>query len=305
MLILQPADILRVITGAAADIECYVAYVEAPYPLTPTDSVSADRSILASIVTATTTTILAGPSSGKRRTVKNVGITNNHASVASQVEVEIYDGTTNAVELIGVTLLPGENLKFLPETGWLHFDTQGGVYTYTPPINQNLGESGVIAETMPRELCPEVNTTGPASGTLGMIAIKLRAGDLVSSIDLWSATTASGTPTNQMVGLYDANRNLLAQAANKTTEAWAANSKKNFAMTTAYRVPVTGQYYIGFFTTATTVNTWKGGTARTGGQLGGAAPILYGTSNTGLTTALPNPANAITSSTAFIYAAVR
>ena len=303
MLILTPTDILRIVTGSAADIEVYASYVDAPYPATPSSNMSPDRQ-LTSIATATTTTIVASPTASTRRNVKYINITNNHASQACQVGVELFDGGT-PFELREVTLLPGENLAMTDDSEWHHRDAQGGEYAYTAQPNQNLGVTGTIAETMPRELCPEVNTAGPASGTLVLMAIKLRAGDLVSTIDLWSATTAAGTPTNYNVGLYDANRNLLAQGTNKTTEAWAANSQKSFAMVTPYRVPVTGQYYIGYYMTATTVATLKGGTARTGGQLNAAAPIIYGTSSAGLTTTLPNPAAALTSTTASVYAAVR
>jgi hypothetical protein len=167
-----------------------------------------------------------------------------------------------------------------------------------------LGLTGTIAETIPRELCAEVNTTVGATGTMFMQAIYLTAGQLVSNIVLWSATTAANTPTNYNVGLYDVNRNLVANGTNKTTEAWASNSSKSFAMTSAYRVPTSGQYYIGYYMTATTVVTLKGGTAKTGGQLAAGVPILHGTSTTGLTTALPNPAAAITAGTANIYAYV-
>ena len=69
-------------------------------------------------------------------------------------------------------------------------------------------------------------------------------------------------------------------------------------------MPTSGLYYIGFFMTATTIITMKGGNARTGAQLAGTAPILSGTSSTGLTTALPDPAAALTVSTASLYAAV-
>lgn len=41
------------------------------------------------------------------------------------------------------------------------------------------------------------------------------------------------------------------------------------------------------------------------GLLAAAVPILHGTSSTGLTTSLPNPAAAITAGTASIYAAAR
>jgi hypothetical protein len=159
---------------------------------------------------------------------------------------------------------------------------------------------------MPRELCPEVNSTVPtASGTLWLQAIYLKAGQLISNIILSSATTAAGTPTNARAGLFDlATRALLAETANQTTTAWAANTVKTLALTTPYRVPTSGLYYIGFYMTATTIITMKGGTAKTGAQLAGTAPILGGASSTGLTTAMPNPAAAITAGTASLYAAV-
>ena len=75
-------------------------------------------------------------------------------------------------------------------------------------------------------------------------------------------------------------------------------------MTTPYRVPTSGLYYIGLMVAATTVPTTKGGTAKTGGQLASTAPILHGTSTTGLTTTLPDPAAAITGGLVSIYAAV-
>ena len=43
---------------------------------------------------------------------------------------------------------------------------------------------------------------------------------------------------------------------------------------------------------ATTVPTIKGNTAKTNGALNAAAPSMGGTSNTGVTTALPATANA-------------
>jgi hypothetical protein len=201
-------------------------------------------------------------------------------------------------------LLAGENCIFDQDGEWTHHDVQGAAYSYSVPSKPNLGPTGTLAETMPREICPEVNTTAPASGTLAMMAIYLTAGQLVSNITIASATTAAGTPTNYFFALYSGARALLAQSANQTTTAWAANTVKTLAMTTPYRVPVSGQYYIGYFMTATTVATLKGGTARTGGQLANTAPIIYGTSTTGLTTALPDPAAAITGTTASLYAAV-
>lgn len=299
LLLTSTSDIIRVVTGSAANINVHTDYVEnASGTFTP------KRTNTAAITTATTTTIVPSPGASTQTNVKGISITNNHATASTQVTVQHFDGTTSE-DLMGVTLLAGENLVLDAEGRWTHHDVQGGEYTYTGLPNQNLGITGTIAETMPREICPEVNTAAPtASGTLFLQAIKLRAGDLVSNITISSATTAAGTPTNYFFALYDANRALKAQSANQTTTAWAANTVKTLAMTTPYRVPTTGLYYIGIMMTATTIITTKGGTAKTGGQLASTAPILHGTSTTGLTTSLPDPAAAITGGLVTLYAAV-
>lgn len=300
MLILSStSDIIRVVTGSAASVTVSVAAVDnnagaITVPDTPP---------IAAITTATTTTIVAAPASGVQRNVKAICLTNNHATVSTTVVVQRYNGTYFS-DLMGVTLLPGENC-ILDETGeWHHHDVQGAHYAYAAPAAGCLGPTGVFAETIPRQVCPEVNSTIGASGTLFLQAIYLTAGQLVSNISISSATTAVSSGTNGFFALYDASRNLLAQSANYTSEAWAANTIKTKAMTTPYRVPTSGLYYIGLLQVATTIATIKGGTARTGGQLAGQAPILHGTSSTGLTTTLPNPAAAISVGTASMYAAV-
>lgn len=300
LLLTSTSDIIRVVTGSAATIQVHASWVD-----NNAGTITPGRTNTPVISTATTTTVVASPASGVQRNVKFLNITNAHATASTVVTVQHFDGS-NSEDLIGVTLLPGENLVLSSTGDWMHHDSQGADYAYNVAAGANLGPNNTIAETIPREVCPEVNTTVAASGTLNMQAIYLTAGQLVSNITIYSATTAAGTPTNYFFALYSsaASPALLAQSANQTTSAWAANTGKTLAMTTPYRVPTSGVYYIGYFMTATTVPTLKGGTARTGGQLGAAAPVIYGTSSTGLTTSLPNPAAAITSGTASIYAAV-
>ena len=298
LLLTSTSDIIRVVTGSAADIECHASWVD----INGT-TVTPGRTNTAPITTATTTTIVAAPAASTQRNVKALYIHNTHATVASTVLIQHFDGTTS-VDLVNCTLLPDEHLNLNENGSWVHRTGTLAEYTYQPPAKANLGITGTLAETIPREICPEVNTTAPASGTLGMMLIYLTAGQLISNITMSSATTAAGTPTNYFFALYDANRNLLAQSANQTTTAWPANTVKTLAMTTPYRIPTSGPYYIGYMMTATTVATLKGGTARTGGQLANSAPIIYGTSTTGLTTSLPATAAAITGTTASLYASV-
>jgi hypothetical protein len=299
LLLTSTSDIIRVVTGTTgASINAHASWVD-----NASGAITPGRTNTAAITTNTTTTIVASPGASTQRNVKNISLTNNHASVSTQVTVQHYDGS-NSEDLFGVYLMPGENLIMDAEGAWHHHDANGAEYAYTAPATRNMGISGTLAESMPREICPEVNTTVAASGTLFMQAISLVAGQLISNVIASSATTAAGTPTNYMFGLYDGSRNLLAQTANQTTTAWAANTIKTIALTSSYRVLTSGLYYIGYFMTATTVITMKGGTAKTGGQLAATAPILHGTSSTGLTTSLPNPAAAITGGTASIYVAV-
>lgn len=161
-----------------------------------------------------------------------------------------------------------------------------------PFVNNRKVLTGALYETIDRDLCEEVNTSLLSSGRLSLQAIYIPAGVTITSISFWSATTALATGTNQLFGLYDNNLNLLRSSNNDTSTAWAANSRKTLALTSTFTTTYSGLYYLGIMVTATTVPTMKGNTAKTGGQLNAGSPSMGGTSNTGLTTALPATANA-------------
>lgn len=298
LLLTSTSDIIRIVTGSAVStITVHASWVDnASGTITPGRTNT-------NITTATTTTVVAAPGASTQRNVRTIGITNNSASASTTVTVQHYDGTTST-DLMGVTLLPGENLYLLENGDWQHHDANGAEYTYSVPAAANLGPTGTLAETFPRALATTNSTVPTASGTLFMQAIYLTAGQLVSNITIISATTAAGTPTNYFFALYDGSRALKAQSANQTTTAWAANTAKTLAMTTPYRVPTSGVYYIGLMVAATTVPTCHGGPAKANAVVSSTAPILHGTSTTGLTTTLPDPAAAITAGTASLYAAV-
>jgi len=299
LLLKDTASFIRVTCSTTgADLRVHASWIDEDSP-----SYNPGSQNTPAIVNTTPTIVVPSPSGTAARNVKHLNITNNHATVGTPVLVEHSDGTT-VIPLMGVTLLPGENLVFGATGEWRHHDAQGAEYTYNVPPSLNLGPAGCIAETIPRDLCSETNTTVAASGTLWMQAIKLVAGQVLNNIMLSSATTAAGTPTNCIAGIYNAARQLVAQTADQLTAAWAANTVKTLALTAAYRVPTSGLYYIGYYMKATTVITMKGGTARATTGLANIAPILAGTSTTALTTALPATAGSITVSLASIYAAV-
>lgn len=295
LLLTSTSDIIRIVTGAAADVDVHASWVD-----NASGTITPGRTNTAPITTATTTTIVASPASGVQRNVKTLYIHNVSLTAETAVTVQHFDGT-NSVDLINCTLLPDEHLNLTEEGEWHHRSATLAEYTYQPPAAPTLGPSGTLAETMDRNLAT-VNTSALTSGTLFLQAIYLTAGQLISNISMISGATAAGTPTNYFFALYSGSRALLAQSANQTTNAWAAQNVKTLAMTTPYRVPTSGLYYIGVMVAATTVPTLHGGPAKSNAVVASTIPILHGNSTASLTTALPDPAAAITAGTTSIYA---
>lgn len=132
-LLTTSTDLLRVITGSAADLDCIVSFIE--YTNASPPVLDAIDSQFTNIVTATTTTILGAPTSGTdRRRIKAVSIVNTHASVSTTVRVIIErTGPVNWDLFNTVTLQPGESLTFTEGTGWFVNRSPSLVVPTTPP----------------------------------------------------------------------------------------------------------------------------------------------------------------------------
>src|SRR4051812_23137692 len=74
----------------------------------------------------------------------------------------------------------------------------------------------------------------------------LEAGDKVASISALSGATAAATPTNWWFVLSDTSATpaLIAQSADQLTAAWAADTVKTLALSTAYVSAATGVYFV-------------------------------------------------------------
>jgi hypothetical protein len=126
-----------------------------------------------------------------------------------------------------------------------------------------------------------------ATGVMTSVPLFLVAGELVTNLSFISGATAAGTPTAWWFALYDtqATAALIAQSADQTTTAWAANTVKTLALATAYRVVKTGLHWAAINVTATTPPTLIGAV--------GARPVVTGEGNvsqssgSGLTTTAP------------------
>lgn len=99
-----------------------------------------------------------------------------------------------------------------------------------------------------------------ATGVMTSVPIYLHAGDVITNLSFRSGATAAGTPTNYWVALYSdaATPALLAQSADQTSTAWAANTTKTLALSSAYTVPKSGIYWAAIMVAATTPPTLLG-----------------------------------------------
>lgn len=124
-----------------------------------------------------------------------------------------------------------------------------------------------------------------ASGVMLSTPLYLEEGDLVTNLTFISAGTAAGSPTAYWFALYSPAGALLAQTADQTSTAWAADTVKTLPLQTAQRITRSGLYYAAFAMAGTTIPTLVG--------TGTAKPVLTGESNlaqtsgTGLTTTAP------------------
>lgn len=124
-------------------------------------------------------------------------------------------------------------------------------------------------------------------------ALYLEIGDLVTNLTFVSATTGAGTPTNWWFALYSnaSTPALIAQTADQTSTAWAANTVKTLALSAPYTVTASGIYYASIMVKATTPPTLAGATAlhnlvESNAILTGQK-VLAVTSGSGLTTTAP------------------
>ena len=123
------SETVRVATTTAAPVSVLAVYSDY-------DGVSASQGKQrTSISSATTTTVISAPGVNGDRIVHGMTIRNTHASLATTVTVQDYDGTT-ATEIYRVTLAAGEQAIFSRAQGWTYFNAQG-----QPKESQSQGSS--------------------------------------------------------------------------------------------------------------------------------------------------------------------
>lgn len=160
---------------------------------------------------------------------------------------------------------------------------------------------GYVFTSMPREGTSASGLT-QTSGTLYMQLCRVMAGDTVTSLSVFFIG-ANSSPSRWYFALYDASRALLAQTADQTTTAISANSLVTLNLASPVSFTSDQNVYVGVCQVADTAATPVRGPI-IASQLLGIAPILFGTSNTGLSNGTaPSTAAAITAGPALIWCA--
>lgn len=158
--------------------------------------------------------------------------------------------------------------------------------------------TGSVSESLGLRFVPTANGSPLLSGRLHLAGcFVLPAGVPINNITFQSATTAAGTPLNQWFCLVDQAMNVLGKTADDTTAAWNANTRKTLPLSATYTPTNEIAVYAGILVVATTVPTIVAVNAL--GNVLAGAPVIAGTSTTGLTTpaSLGATATAITAGT--------
>lgn len=131
-----------------------------------------------------------------------------------------------------------------------------------------------------------VNPTTPASGTIQLIRVILRAARTVTNVDAWVATAGTGFTANEnFAGLYTSGGTLLSATADQAA-AWGSTGLKPMALASQQVNLAAGIYYVALVQNGSANVAF----ARTGG-LGGEASVI----NAGLTASTPRFATGPTS----------
>lgn len=127
-------------------------------------------------------------------------------------------------------------------------------------------------------------------------ALYLQAGDTVTSLTFKSGSTAAASPTNWWFALYDdsATPALLAQSADQTSAAWAANTAKTLALSSPVTIARTGIYYAAVMVKATTPPSLLGAGTVAGAASGFVAGDLVLAQNSGASLTATAPATIAT-----------
>lgn len=130
------SDLIQVVTTTTANVNVHASWADVTGS-PPAVTVGRTNTAISS---AATTTVVASPATSTSRTVKEMKISNDHASASNVVSVQHVSGGGSTITLESVTLGPGERMGYIEGVGIRVFDSSGREKTQTAPaaMEQNL-----------------------------------------------------------------------------------------------------------------------------------------------------------------------
>lgn len=113
LLLLATTDKIQLVTSAAATVDVVASIQDK----TTSSGAIGSASQRTAVTTATTTDIVAAPSSGIERNIVEITVRNKHASTATDVTV-MLDANGTDYELCKFTLNAGDTLEYIEGIGW-------------------------------------------------------------------------------------------------------------------------------------------------------------------------------------------
>lgn len=152
----------------------------------------------------------------------------------------------------------------------------GGYPEHNPDAQRSGSQPRPTRFTGDRMLFHADTAAALATGVMTSVAVVLEQGDVVTNIAFRVGATAADTPLNAWVALYSsaATPAKLAQSADSTTAAIAADAWYDKALSAPYSITATGVYYVAMMVKATAVPsliTTAAGNAKVIGGVGDMA----------------------------------
>lgn len=193
ILLTATTDKIQLVTSAAGSIDVTAFYVDRDQS---TFAVGlADRQLTA-ITTATTTDILAAPSSGKTRNLKQLHVRNKHATASCDVTI-LYDANATDYEIYKVTLRAGDMLEYIEGVGWYVLAASLANLNITSSEPSNMQR--VLQSVLPPVA---VGTFLTISGTAYYLYLGRIARDITVTFAEFHVTTAGAGAQTAEIGLF-------------------------------------------------------------------------------------------------------
>jgi len=184
---------MQLVTSAAGAIDVLAFFIDRDQS---TGAVGAANRQLAAITTATTTDIVAAPSSGQTRNVRQLHVRNKHATASCDVTV-MLDANGTDYQLYKLTLRAGDALEYVEGVGFYVLAANLSC------LNITTAEPSSMQRVLQSSLSPvAVGTFVTISGTAYYLYLGRMARDITVTFAEFHVTTAGAGAQTAEIGLF-------------------------------------------------------------------------------------------------------